>query len=186
MDQLFEGEPARLPQWREPSGSWVVTAEDAGAVAPPPVRHALGYDEFVTFAAQYGTGAEILFDFWAFAHFIRVHRKGFRGNPSLTSSAVVFLGNVCIANHPECYWTGNGPSLAVESAREIVDDQQGVRAEPADHRYLGVGDTVPAILEANEDRFLEFRSVVEAWRPGGSVPHVRRQPYRARDEAPAD
>jgi hypothetical protein len=185
VDQLFDGEPAWLPQWREPTSRRVITAEEAGAVAPP-VRHALGYDQFVTLAAQYGTAAKSLFDFWAFAHFIRAHRDRFRIDRSLTSSAVVFLGNVCIANHPECYWTSNGPSLAVESAREVVDDEQGVRSAPADHRYLGVGDTVPAILEADEDRFLEFQSVVEAWRPGAPVPRARHQPHRDHAEAAAD
>lgn len=186
VDQLFDGEPVRLPQWREPGGSWVITVEDAGAVAPPPIRHGLGYDEFVVLAAQYGTGAERLFDFWAFAHFIRAHRERFRGDPGLTSSAVVFFGNVCIANHPECYWTGEGPSLAVESARRVVNDEQTVRSEPAVHRYLAVGDTVPAILEASEDRFLEFRSVVDAWRPGAPSPQSSHQPHRDRDGAPSD
>lgn len=183
---MFDGEPARLPRWREPTGRWVITAEDAGAVAPPPIRHAVGYDDFVAFAGQYGTGAESLFDFWAFAHFIRAHRERFRVDPGLTSSAIVFLGNVCIANHPECYWTSSGPSLTVESAQEVVDDERGIRFEPAGRRYLGVGGTVPAILEADEDRFLEFRSVVEAWRPGSPVPHVRRLPCHNRDKAATD
>lgn len=94
----------------------------AGKVAPPPVRHALGY-EFVAFAARYGTSAGSLFDFWALAHFIRAHRGSFKLDPGLTNSAVVFLGNVCIPNHPECYWTGNGPYLAGESAQEVLDDR---------------------------------------------------------------
>lgn len=186
---MFEGEPALLPEWPEPTGRWVITAEEAGKVAappPPPVRHAKGYDEFVTFAAQYGTGAEGLFDFWAFAHFIRAHRERFGIDPSMTKSAIVFLGNVCIANHSECYWTGTGLHLAVESAQEFVDDEQGVHLEPADRRYLRISDTVPAILEANEERFLGFRSVADAWRPGAPVPHTRPQPYRHRDVARTD
>lgn len=186
MDRLFNGEPAPPPEWRKPSGRWVITAEDAGKVAPPPVRHALGYDDFVTLAEQYGTAAERLFDFWAFAHFIRAHRDRFRNDHSLMHSAVVFLGNVCIANHPECYWTGNGPSLAVESAQELVDGDQGARIDQADRWYLGVGDTVPAILEADEARFLQFQSVADAWRPYTPVPHARHLPHQDRDEVSAD
>lgn len=183
---MFEGEPAPLPDWREPTGRWVITAEETGTAAPPPIRHALGYDEFAAFAAQYGTSAESLFDLWAFAHFIRAHRERFEIDLNLTKSAVVFLGNVCIANHSECYWTGTGPHLAVESGQEFVDDEQGVHLAPADRRYLRIGDTVPAILEANEERFLEFRGVADAWRPGAPVPHTRSQPYRDHDGARPD
>lgn len=185
MDLLFKAEPGPLPEWRPPTGSWAITAEDTGMV-PPLVRHAMGYDTFVTFAARYGTAADTLFDLWAFAHFVRAHRESFLADRDLERSALVFLGNVCIANHPECYWTGDGPTLAIESAHESVDDEQRLHLEPASYRYLGVGDTVPAIREADEARFLEFQSVVSAWIPSAPIPRVRRHPHHEHHDVPTN
>lgn len=175
-----------LPDWSAPTGTWTVTADDFRTVEPPPVRHARGYEQFVAFAASYGTDARSLFDLWAFAHFIRAHRVAFTTDPDLERSAVVFLGNVCITNHSECYWSGKGPTLSVESPQQIVEDELGSRLEPEDRRYLGVGGTVPAVLDASENRFLEFQSVVDNWKPGAPVPRARRLQTRETDSSPTE
>jgi hypothetical protein len=159
-DALFPGEPRELPERTGPT--WTVRLDDPPQ--PPPVRHAIGYGAFVELAGRFGTDARSLFDLRAFAHFVRAHRAALEADPALERSAVVFLGDVCVANHPECFWTNRTNGLAVESEHlRAIDDEPGWEEVPA-YRALHVEATVPAILAADERRFLEFRSVVDGWR----------------------
>ena len=169
MQMLFPGEPEPLPAHQGPT--WTVSSGDPRK--PPPVRHALGYAPFVAFAEQFGTDARALFDIWTFAHFVRAHRQRFDEDSDLLHAAVVFLGNVFIANHPDCSWTNNAPGLAVEFSPEpeLGSEPQVVRKVDG-YRYIGVGGTVPALLAADEMRLLEFQTVVDRWKPGAPAPRI--------------
>lgn len=178
---LFPGEPEPLPE--RVGSTWAVRFDEGPP--PAPVRHALGYAPFVHLAATYGTDPRSLFDIWAFAHFVRAHRDRLTDDAELLHSAVVFLGNVFIANHPECFWTNNAAGLAVESERgPLIEVAPGVFDELGNHRYIRIGGTVPAVLAADEARFLEFQTVVDNWKPGAPVPATRRLiPARSQDPA---
>lgn len=167
MQPLFFGEPEPLPEHVGPT--WTIRFGDPPPASP--VRHAAGYEPFVAFAGLYGTDPHELFDLWTFAHFVRAHRDRFAEDAALLHAAVVFLGNVCIANHPECRWTNFARGLAVESERDpSINNGPGVFEELGSHRSLGVEGTVPAVLAADERRFLEFQTVVDNWKPGALPP----------------
>lgn len=178
MQSLFSGKPEPLPEHVGPS--WTVGSGDRPAA---PIRHAAGYEPFVEFAAKFGTDARSLFDLWAFAHFLRAHSVRFDEDSDLRHAAVVFLGNVLIVNQPECFWTNKAPGLAVESEPgPLLEVGPGVFQETGAHRYLGVDGTIPALLAADEERFLEFQTVVDDWMPRATPP-VRR-PLATRPEQP--
>jgi hypothetical protein len=163
---LFPGEPEPLPE--QSGATWTVSSQSPPK--PPPVRHADGYQPFVELARRYGTDPRGLFDRWAFAHFVRAHREALEADADLQRSAVVFLGNALIADHPACFWTHTTNGPGVTDRRPDVDQD---RSEP--ERSLGVGRTVPALLEADEARFAEFGAVVDAWLPGAPAPRRTRE-----------
>lgn len=180
MAGLFEGEPQTLPE-PHPTGRWQTSSEDPPRGQQGPIRHGAGYEPFVDLVTAHGVDPRALFDLWLLAHVLRAHRSALESDAVLMRAAVVFLGNVLIAAHPECRWTA-GAVLMVEEETRFVDDERGVRYEPEGARSIRVGGTVPALLAADEQRFLEWRSVVEAWRPGAPRRTRRRVPVEDQAE----
>lgn len=157
---LFEGEPQPLPP--QQGSTWTVTFPPAPK--PAPVRHAVGYAPFVSLAATFGTDVRDLFDLWRFAHFVRAHREALAADRDLLQSAVIFVGDSLIARFPECFWSHHPRGLVVENEHAPVEVEPGRWEVLGRVRSLGVGDTVPALLHADEARFMEFEAVVDAWR----------------------
>jgi hypothetical protein len=117
VSALFPGEARPLPAGSSRGTvTFGYTFREGEGRPLEPVRHAVGYEQFVAFATATGTDPALLAGSLAeLSAFVRTHREAL-ADPALAEAAAVFLGNVLAVVHPRAAWRmTNEPEVGTDA-----------------------------------------------------------------------